>query len=94
MRPCTPTQNASRRGNQLPSLCGTPPRPSGSHRKPAGTLSHRPPYSNFARMCKVATKSVLFFRTVHGPFSFPQEGKENGWCICPAGSPAKFPGGW
>ena len=41
----------------------------------------RPPYSNFARMCKVATKSGLFFWTVHGPFSFPQEGKENGGCI-------------
>ena len=26
-------------------------------------------------------KSGLFFWTVHGPFSFPQEGKENGGCI-------------
>ena len=25
--------------------------------------------------------SGLFFWTVHGPFSFPQEGKENGGCI-------------
>ena len=41
----------------------------------------RPPYSNFARMCKVAAKSGLFFWTVHGPFSFPQDGKENGGCI-------------
>ena len=28
--------------------------------------------------------SGLFFWTVHGPFSFPQDGKENGGCI-PAG---------
>ena len=73
-----------RRGNQLSSLCGTPPRPSYSPRKPAGTLSRRPSHSNFARMCKVATKSGLFFWTVHGPFSFSQDGKENGGCI-PAG---------
>ena len=54
----------------------------------------RPPYSNFARTCKVATKSGLFFWTVHGPFSFPQDGKENGGCI-PAGQAplagARFP---
>ena len=29
-------------------------------------------------------QSGLFFWTVHGPFSFPQDGKENGGCI-PAG---------
>ena len=46
-----------RRGNPLSSLHRTPPRPSGSHREPAGTLSHRPPYSNFARTCKVAAKA-------------------------------------
>ena len=28
-----------------------------------------------------ARLSGLFFWTVHGPFSFPQEGKENGGCI-------------
>ena len=31
-----------------------------------------------------ARLSALFFWTVHGPFSFPQDGKENGGCI-PAG---------
>ena len=46
-----------RRGNPLSSLHRTPPRPSGSHRKPAGTLSRRLPYSNFARTCKVVAKS-------------------------------------
>ena len=34
--------------------------------------------------CTGARPSGLFFWTVHGPFSFPQEGKENGGCI-PAG---------
>ena len=48
-----------RRGNPLSSLHRTPPRPSGSHREPAGTLSRRPPYSNFARTCKVAAKSAF-----------------------------------
>ena len=48
-----------RRGNPLSSLHRTPPRPSGSHRKPAGTLSRRLPYSNFARTCKVVAKSAF-----------------------------------
>ena len=81
MRPCTPTQNAPRRGNQLPSLCGTPPRPSGSHRKPAGTISRRPPYSAEARRCRSASKGVFSLWTVHGPFLFWQDQKRNGGCI-------------
>ena len=48
-----------RRGNPRSSLYRTPPRPSGGHRKPAGTLSRRPPYSNFARTCKVVAKSAF-----------------------------------
>ena len=46
-----------RRGNPPSSLYRTPPRPSGDPRKHAGTLSRRPPYSNFARTCKVAAKA-------------------------------------
>ena len=34
--------------------------------------------------CTGVRPSGLFFWTVHGPFSFPQDGKENGGCI-PAG---------
>ena len=34
--------------------------------------------------CTGVRSSGLFFWTVHGPFSFPQDGKENGGCI-PAG---------
>ena len=59
MRPCPPIQDALRRGNPPLSLHRTPPRPSGGHRKPAGTISRQLPYSNFARTCKVATKSVF-----------------------------------
>ena len=57
MRPCPPIQDALRRGNPPLSLHRTPPRPSVDPRKHAGTLSRRPPYSNFARMCKVAAKA-------------------------------------
>ena len=70
-----------RRGNPPSNLHRTPPRPSETHRKPAGTISRQPPYSSFARTCKAAAKSVLFFWTVHGPFSFRQDRKENGGCI-------------
>ena len=46
-------------GISPPNLCVTPPRPSAVCRKHAGTLSRRPPYSNFARTCKVAAKSAF-----------------------------------
>ena len=70
-----------RRGNPLSNPHRTPPRPSERHREHAGTISRRPPYSAEARRCRSATKSVLFFWTVHGPFSFRQDRKENGGCI-------------
>ena len=70
-----------RRGNQPSNVHRTPPRPSESHRELAGTISRRPPYSAEARRCRSATKGVLFFWTVHGPFSFRQDRKENGGCI-------------
>ena len=40
----------------------------------------RPP-SRAEGHCTGARLSGLFFWTVHGPFSFPQDGKENGGCI-------------
>ena len=67
-----------RRGNQLSSLCGTPPRPSDSPRKPAGTLSRRPSHSNFARMCKVATKAVFSFGPCTAHFLFHKMEKKMG----------------
>ena len=66
MRPCPPIQDALRRGNPPLSLHRTPPRPSGDPRKHAGTLSRRPPYSNFARMCKVAAKAPFSLTRVAG----------------------------
>ena len=86
-----------RRGSQCSSLHRTPPRPSGSPRKPAGTISRRPPYSNFARTCKVATKSDFFSSTGRGAFSFCQEQKENGGRIPRGNGPlagARFPVPW
>ena len=48
-----------RRGNLPSSLYRTPPRPSDSPRKPAGTISRRPPYSAEARRCRSATKAIF-----------------------------------
>ena len=86
-----------RRGSQCSSLHRTPPRPSGSPRNPAGTILRRPPYSNFARMCKVATKSDFFSSTGRGAFSFCQEQKENGGRIPRGNGPlagARVPVPW
>ena len=67
-----------RRGNQLPSLYRTPPRPSESPRKHAGTISRRPPYSNFARTCKVATKAAFSFGPCTARFLFRKTEKKMG----------------
>ena len=49
------------------------------------TPSHADPRTATLHVCaKLRPKAGLFFWTVHGPFSFPQDGKENGGCI-PAG---------
>ena len=79
-----------RRGNQLSSLCGTPPRPSDSPRKPAGTLSRRPSHSNFARMCKVATKAPFSLTPGAARSLFWPDQKENRGRICQP-SPWLFP---
>ena len=70
MRPCPPIQDALRRGNPPLSLHRTPPRPSGSHRRPAGTISRRPPYSNFAPEVQSCGHSAFFSYTGRGAFSF------------------------
>ena len=48
-----------RRGNPLSNPHRTPPRPSDSPRKPAGTISRRPPYSAEARRRRSATKAIF-----------------------------------
>ena len=64
-----------RRGNPPSSLYRTPPRPSGSHRKSAGTISRRPSYlSKLARTCKFALNI----------FSFPPGAAQK--VNCPAGA--------
>ena len=70
MRPCPPIQDALRRGNPPLSLHRTPPRPSGDPRKHAGTLSRRPPYSNFAPEVQSCGQSAFFSYTGRGAFSF------------------------
>ena len=51
--------------------------------KPSQTRRHHLTPTPGARRATAPerVKSVLFFWTVHGPFSFPQDGKENGGCI-------------
>ena len=88
MRPCPPIQDALRRGNPPLSLHRTPPRPSGDPRKHAGTLSRRPPYSNFARMCKVAAKAPFSLIPGAARSLFGQDQKENGGRIPPDKPPA------
>ena len=64
-----------RRGNPPSSLYRPPPRPSGSHRKSAGTISRRPSYlSKLARTCKFALNI----------FSFPPGAAQK--VNCPAGA--------
>ena len=82
MRSCTPT-------NLAPSATG---RQSQESQKRIACPKTRPNrsrhrYADPRRAegnCTGARPSRLFFWTVHGPFSFPQDGKENGGCI-PAG---------
>ena len=80
MRPCTPTRSEPPPRDGSTDLAEGPSVPEGKAKSVLAPI-RRLPYSNFARMCKVATKSGLFSWTVHGPFSFPQDGKENGGCI-------------
>ena len=90
MRPCPPIQDALRRGNPPLSLHRTPPRPSGDPRKHAGTLSRRPPYSNFARMCKVAAKAPFSLIPGAARSLFGADKREWGR-ICTAVSMADIP---
>ena len=81
MRPCTPTPSApSATGRQLQESQKRIACPKIRQNR----RLHRyvdPRTATLHQRCKVATKSVLFFWTVHGPFSFRQDRKENGGCI-------------
>ena len=51
------------------------------------------PRARGGQLHRSAAKSALFFWTVHGPFSFRQDRKENGGCIAQLASQLNPPGG-
>ena len=81
MRPCTPITSApAPRESAVKSLR--------HHAAPVGepsqTRRHHLTPTPVQQLCthvQSCDQSGLFFWTVHGPFSFPQDGKENGGCI-------------
>ena len=79
MRSCTPTTSApSATGRQL-QTCRREKR---ARRQAKIGACTDPPTPVARRHERAGARlSGLFFWTVHGPFSFPQEGKENGGCI-------------
>ena len=79
MRSCTPTPSApSATGRQL-QTCRREKR---ARRQAKIGACTDPPTPVARRHERAGARlSGLFFWTVHGPFSFPQEGKENGGCI-------------
>ena len=79
MRSCTPTTSApSATGRQL-QTCRREKR--ARRQAKIGACTDPPTPVARRRERAGARLSGLFFWTVHGPFSFPQEGKENGGCI-------------
>ena len=91
MRPCSPMTSA-------PAPRESAIKPVPHHAAPVGrpsrTRRHHLTPTSVQKLCmhvQSCDQSGLFFWTVHGPFSFPQDGKENGGCICPAISMAVSP---
>ena len=79
MRSCTPTTSApSATGRQL-QTCRREKR--ARRQAKIGACTDPPTPVARRRERAGARLSGLFFWTVHSPFSFPQEGKENGGCI-------------
>ena len=82
MRPCTPIFVGTRAAGIRHQACTAPRRARREALANPQAPSHAAPRTaTLHQRCKVATKSVLFFWTVHGPFSFRQDRKENGGCI-------------
>ena len=86
MRPCTPTQDAPA---PRESAIKPVPHPAAPVGEPSQTRRHHltPTPVSAEGHCTGARPSGLFFWTVHGPFSFPQVGKENGGCITAGQAP-------
>ena len=81
MRPCSPMTSA-------PAPRESAIKPVPHHAAPVGrpsrTRRHHLTPTSVQKLCmhvQSCDQSGLFFWTVHGPFSFPQDGKENGGCI-------------
>ena len=68
-----------RHGTAVPKVVEESSVPEGGPKSALAPI-RRPP-SRAEGHCTGARPSGLFFWTVHGPFSFPQDGKENGGCI-------------
>ena len=85
IRSCTPTTSApSATGRQyLPRRRVKRARRSGK----IGAGTDTPTPVRTEGRCTGVRPSGLFFWTVHGPFSFPQDGKENGGCILAGQAP-------
>ena len=85
MRSCTPTRSApSATGRQyLPRRRVKRARRSGK----IGAGTDTPTPVRTEGRCTGVRPSGLFFWTVPGPFSFPQDGKENGGCILAGQAP-------
>ena len=82
MRSCTPILVGTRAAGISRQICTAPRRARRKFPVNPQAPSHADPRTaTLHQRCKVATKSVLFFWTVHGPFSFRQDRKENGGCI-------------
>ena len=81
MRPCSPMTSA-------PAPRESAIKPVPHHAAPVGrpsrTRRHHLTPTSVQKLCmhvQSCDQIGLFFWTVHGPFSFPQDGKENGGCI-------------
>ena len=84
MRSCTPTPSAPAPRESTVKSLRHPAAPVGQSSQ---TRRHPLTPTLAQQLCthvQSCDQSGLFFWTVHGPFSFPQDGKENGGCI-PAG---------
>ena len=85
MRSCTPTTSApSATGRQL-QTCRREKR--ARRQAKIGACTDPPTLVARRHERAGARLSGLFFWTVHGPFSFPQVGKENGGCITAGQAP-------
>ena len=84
MRACTPTQDAPAPRESAVKSASHPAAPVGESSQIRRHHLTPTPVQQLCTHVQSCDQSGLFFWTVHGPFSFPQDGKENGGCI-PAG---------